>query len=66
MTVLQQIRNYYTHLVPNPQIAKKLAERLLSTDGVKTHPTPEDYFAERGQRLDENDKTNGRLVSERV
>ncbi len=63
MTVLQQLRNYM-NMNSAHTIQRKLAEKLVTANGIKAHPSPENYFAERVQQRDENVETAPRLLSE--
>lgn len=66
MTVLQQVRDYYTAMAqPSADATKKVMQRVMTPDGIKNHPTPQDYYAAHIQKQDD-EAGPARLLSEQV
>lgn len=66
MTVLQQVRDYYTSMAqPSADAAKKVVQRVVTPEGIK-HPTPQDYYAAHIQKQDDIAQPEPRLLSEQV
>lgn len=66
MTVLQQVRDYYTTTAqPSADIAKKVVQRVVTPEGIK-HPTPQDYYASHIQKQDDAAPAAKRLLSEQA
>ncbi|HEY1096200.1 MAG TPA: hypothetical protein VGF14_03070 [Alphaproteobacteria bacterium] len=50
MTVLQQVKDYYLRFArPTADMAREISQKILTSEGVKDHPAPQDYLANRVQ-----------------
>jgi hypothetical protein len=66
-SVLQQVKEYYLRYAARPtgDMARAVTQKIVTSQGVKDHPAPEDYLSSIMDESKERSYSNrGRFVSQ--